>query len=189
MQDVEIFFVGRATAGKSTLIKELFRVKARIGRRPGVTTTPLRYQIEGLTITDFPGLGFRRDLKGYEHVVSNTIEHLVRSLDRLVIGVHVIDAVSFLKVVRQHAVPLDVEIFEYLLELDIDPIIAVNKVDKLKTLDESMDTIVSQLGMLPPYKQWIDRVVPVSAKTGQVTTLRRLLTQRIQGAGNSFSRP
>ncbi len=180
MKNIEVIFVGRANAGNSTLIKVLFGFKARIGRRPGVTQTPRRYQLEGLAVTDFPGLGFTRDLRGYEREVSKTIEHLVRDLDRPVIGVHVIDAVSFLEVAQRHTVPLDVEIFEYLLDLDIDPIVAVNKVDKLKTLEESMDAIVAWLGMLPPYKQWTDRVVPVSAKRVQVAALRRILKQRIQ---------
>ncbi|MGZ4933573.1 MAG: GTP-binding protein EngB [Halobacteriota archaeon] len=185
MQSIEIVFVGRANAGKSTLIKELFGCKARIGRRPGVTRAPVRYQLKGVTVTDLPGLGFTRDLKGYERLVSKTIEHLVNDLDRQVIGVHVIDAVSFLEVVRRHDVPLDIEIFEYLLDLDIDPIVAVNKVDKLKALEESMNTIVFQLGMFPPYKQWKDRVVQVSAKKGQVAALSHLLKQRIQDVANA----
>ncbi len=185
MKNIEIFFVGRANAGKSTLIKELFGIKARIGRRAGVTQTPVRYQLEGLAVTDFPGLGFTRDLKGYERVVSKTIEHMVKDFDRSVISVHVIDAVSFLEIIQRHAVPLDVEIFEYLLDLDIDPIVAVNKIDKLTALEASMDTIASRLGMLPPYKQWTDRIVPVSAKKGQVAMLRSLLKQRIQDAVNA----
>lgn len=185
MKSIEIVFVGRANAGKSTLIKELFGFKARIGRRPGVTRSPVRYQLKGLAVTDFPGLGFTRDLKGYERLVTKTIGHLVKDIDRQVIGVHVIDATSFLEVLQQHAVPLDVEIFEYLLDLDIDPIVAVNKVDKLKALEESMNTIVFQLGMFPPYKQWKDRVVQVSAKKGQVATLRRLLKQRMQDVANA----
>ncbi|MDD1720556.1 MAG: GTP-binding protein EngB [Euryarchaeota archaeon] len=184
MKSIEIVFIGRANAGKSTLIKELFGFKARIGRRPGITRAPLRYQLEGLAVTDFPGLGFKRDLKGYERLVSETIEHMVKDLDRQIIGVHVIDAVSFMAILQRHAVPLDVEIFEYLLDLDIDPIVAVNKIDKLKVLDETMNTIVSRLGMLPPYKQWTDRVVPISAKRRQVDALRRLLKQRIQNMAN-----
>ncbi len=186
MTYIEIAVVGRANAGKSTLIKTLFGLKARAGRRPGVTRTPVRYQLDGLAVTDFPGLGFTRELRGYERVVARTIEHLVNDLDRHVIGVHVIDAASFLATLQRHTVPLDVEIFEYLLDLDIDPIVAVNKIDKLEAVDESMNTIVLQLGMFPPYKQWADRVVPASAKKGQVAALRRLLKQRIQDVTNAY---
>ncbi len=184
MKTTEIFFVGRANAGKSTLIKELFGCKARTGRRPGITKMPIRYQLEGLTVTDFPGLGFRRDLRGFEHLVNDTLVHMVTNLNHQIIGVHVIDAVSFLNVLERHTVPLDVDIFEYLLDLDLDPIVAVNKVDKLKTLEESLNTIVARLGMLPPYKQWADRVVPVSAKKRSVAALRRLIKQRIQSVAN-----
>jgi len=189
MKSIEIFFVGRANAGKSTLIKELFGCKARAGRRPGITKMPIRYQLEGLAVTDFPGLGFRRDLKGFESLVGETIEYKVKDLDHQIVGVHVIDAVSFLNVLQRHSVPLDIDIFEYLLDLDIDPIVAVNKVDKLKRLEESMNAIVSRLGMLPPYKQWTDRVVPVSAKKGSVAALRRLIKQRVQGIVNASIGP
>ncbi len=184
MKGIEIVFVGRANAGKSTLIRELFGLKPRIGRRAGVTQTPVRYEREGFAVTDFPGLGFARELKNYERVVSETIEHLVKDLDKHIIGVHVIDAVSFLGVLQRHALPLDVEIFEYLLDLDIDPIVAVNKIDKLKTCEEGMNTIVLPLGMFPPYKQWADRVVPISAKKGQVAALKRALAQRMQDVKN-----
>jgi len=178
MSDIEIFFIGRVNAGKSTLIKELFGLKTRIGRRPGVTQTPIRYQINNLTVTDLPGLGLKRGLKSYGAIVPEMIDYARQNKRRQLLGVHVIDARSFIDVLETHSVPLDVLIFEYLLDLEIEPIVAINKMDKIRAPELSMDAIVSRLGMLPPYKQWADRVVPVSAKKGQVSQLAWLLNQR-----------
>jgi len=178
MSYTEIFFIGRVNAGKSTLIKKLFGLKTRVGGRPGVTQTPIRYQINNLTITDLPGLGFKRGLKSYGTIVPEMIDYARQNTRRQLLGVHVIDARSFIDVLEAHSTPLDVEIFEYLLDLEIEPIVAVNKMDKIREPELSMDAIVSRLGMLPPYKQWADRVVPVSAKKGQVGQLAWLLKQR-----------
>ena len=94
--------------------------------------------------------------------------------------VQIIDAKSFLKIIERHSRPLDVDLFEYLLDLEIDPIVAINKMDKIEAHEANLNNIVSQLGMLPPYRQWIDRVAPISAKKHDVSELRWLINCRIQ---------
>jgi GTP-binding protein EngB required for normal cell division len=94
--------------------------------------------------------------------------------------VQIIDAKSFLKIVERHSRPLDVELYEYLLDFEIDPIVAINKMDKIEAHEANLNKIVSQLGMLPPYRQWIDRVAPISAKKHDVSELRWLITHRLQ---------
>ena len=54
----EIIFVGRSNVGKSSLLRELFGAKVRVGKRPGVTLRPAHIQISDLLITDMPGFGF-----------------------------------------------------------------------------------------------------------------------------------
>jgi hypothetical protein len=56
--------------------------------------------------------------------------------------------------------------------------------DKIEEPEASLDKIVSLLGMLPPYKQWADRVVPISAKQHDVAQLRWLISHRLQGMKN-----
>ena len=51
----EIIFVGRSNVGKSSLLRELFGAKVRVGKRPGVTLRPTYIQISDLLITDMPG--------------------------------------------------------------------------------------------------------------------------------------
>jgi hypothetical protein len=58
--------------------------------------------------------------------------------------------------------------------------------DKIEEPEASLDKIVSLLGMLPPYKQWADRVVPISAKQHDVAQLKWLISHRLQGMKNKI---
>ncbi len=183
MKEFEILFVGRSNVGKSTLIRELFRVRPRVGRRPGVTITPTNYQLNDLIITDLPGFGFMSGVEEFERVKDEIIRYVERYHERVLVGIHVIDASAFIKIADRHEMPIDLEIFDFLLDLNIDTILALNKMDKVRNPDKELNEIVLKLGMLPPYRQWIDRVAPVSAKKSEVHTLKKLLVKRFHNAG------
>jgi len=187
MKEIEVFFVGRANAGKSAVLKELFGLKTRVGRRPGVTRAPMRYRLDSFIVIDLPGIGFRRGLNGYRRVLSAVIEGERHERRPRSLGVQVIDGKSFLEITERHLKPLDADLFEYLLDFGIDPIIAINKMDKIEEHDASLDKIVSQLGMLPPYKQWADHVVPISAKQHDVAQLKWLILHRVQDMKNKIA--
>jgi small GTP-binding protein len=183
MSEIEILFVGRSNVGKSTLIRELFRVRPRVGRRPGVTITPTNYLLNDFIITDLPGFGFMSGVEGFERIKDEIIKYLEQHHQRVLMGIHVIDASAFIEIAKRHEVPVDVEIFDFLSDLNIDTILAVNKMDKIKNPDKELNEIVSKLGLLPPYKQWIDRVAPVSAKKSEVYLLKKLIVKRLHYVG------
>ena len=180
MKRIELFFVGRTNAGKSTVIKELFGLKTRMGKNPGVTKVPVRYGLGNLIVTDLPGIGFRRGLISFQSMLRDITENTHDKRQQPPLVVQIIDAKSFLKIVERHSRPLDVDLYEYLLDFEIDPIVAINKMDKIEAHEANLNKIVSQLGMLPPYRQWIDRVAPISAKKHDVSELRWLINYRIQ---------
>jgi GTP-binding protein EngB required for normal cell division len=99
----------------------------------------------------------------------------------------VLDAKSFAQVVDRWEgrgeIPIDVEMFQFLRELDIDVIAAVNKVDKIKDIDNVMDGVAVRLGLLSPWRQWLDILAPVSAKKGDIKAVTVLIRNRIHDLG------
>jgi len=80
-------------------------------------------------------------------------------------------------------IPVDIELFEFLSDLDIDTVIAANKMDLVTDRDDALDQIVERFDFLPPWRQWIDTVAPVSAKKGDVSQLAVLVRARLHQIG------
>ncbi|MCD1294932.1 GTP-binding protein [Methanocella sp. CWC-04] len=184
----EIVFIGRSNVGKSTLMRELLGAKVRVGKRPGVTQKPNFYEYKDLLITDMPGYGY---MKGVEHAKQERIKDLIVKYfedhaSRIVCAVQVIDAKSFADIVDRWdgrgEIPIDIELNEFLHDLNIDVIIAANKIDKIdpKDMDTVLDDVVERLKMYPPWSGWLDRLAPITAKKGDVDHLRYLLKNRLR---------
>lgn len=180
----EIIFVGRSNVGKSTLIRKLTGKRLRIGKRPGVTRKPLSIPYQNYKITDMPGFGFMSGVsEESQEAIKNSIVHYIEeNASNIALAVIVVNAASFSEIVDRWAgrgeIPLEVELYEFLNELNIDVIVAANKIDKVRDIDRTLDGIAERLGMMPPWKQWLDRIVPVSAKKGDISRLKEL-TQKI----------
>lgn len=169
--------------GKSTLIRALTGKKIKTGRRSGVTRRISRLELNDLTIVDLPGYGFisgvPRNMQ--ERVKDTIVQYLEENADNIGLAVHVVDANSLDEIVQRWSsrgeIPLDVELLEFLCDLNLHVVVAVNKMDKIRNedVDHTLDVIVEHLGMLPPWRQWKDRVVPVSAKKGDVEVLKSLI--------------
>jgi len=183
----EIIFVGRSNVGKSTLITALTGKKLRIGRRPGVTRKPLHIPYRNVQITDMPGFGFMSGVseESREAIKDNIIHYIENNAGNIVLAVMVVNAASFAEIVDRWAgrdeIPVEIELFEFLHELDIDVVVAANKIDKVKNVDETLDGIAERLGMMPPWKQWLDKIVPLSAKKGEVRRLKELMQKKLDG--------
>jgi len=185
----EIIFVGRSNVGKSTLIRSLTGKSVPVGRRPGVTLKPLHLQFNDLLITDMPGFGFMSGVKERKQDIVKTkfVRYIEQNKDSIFIVILVLDAKSFAQVVDRWEgrgeIPVDVEMFQFLRELDIDVIAAVNKVDKIKDIDNVMDGVAVRLGLLSPWRQWLDILAPVSAKKGDIKAVTVLIRNRIHDLG------
>ncbi|PPA80275.1 MAG: putative GTP-binding protein EngB [ANME-2 cluster archaeon HR1] len=185
----EIIFVGRSNVGKSTLIRSLTGKSVPVGRRPGVTLKPLHLQFNDLLITDMPGFGFMSGVKERKQDIVKTkfVRYIEQNKDNIIIVILVLDAKSFAQVVDRWEgrgeIPVDVEMFQFLRELDIDVIAAVNKVDKIKDIDNVMDGVAVRLGLLSPWRQWLDILAPVSAKKGDIKAVTVLIRNRIHDLG------
>lgn len=185
--NLEILFVGRSNVGKSSLIKELFGAKVRVGKRPGVTLRPFHVQLSDMLITDMAGFGFMSGVKDRKQdIVKDKIVHYIENnAERIKIGVLVIDGPSFPDIVdrwdERDQIPIDIEMFDFLRELGIDTLIAANKMDRIKESDYDplLDEIAIRMGLEPPWENWKHLIAPISAKKGDLKALKSLLKDRL----------
>jgi len=189
---MEIVLVGRSNVGKSSVIRQLTGKKIPIGKRPGVTRRITRYKVGRMEIVDMPGFGFMSGVPQplQEKIKTEIVHYLEKNRDRIMFAMEVIDARAFSEIVerwqRRGQIPVDVEMFSFLNELNLNPLVVANKIDLIQRgyRDVVLDDICDKLGLPPPWRQWIDTLVPVSAKTGEgIPELKRLIKQRIQDLG------
>jgi len=184
----EVVFCGRSNTGKSSLLRALYGFKTTVGRRPGVTLRPRTFSVGDLRVTDLPGFGFisgKGDDRG-EAVRTGVVRYLEERGESIACAVVVVDAGSFSEVVDRWTsrgeIPIELELYEFLQELEIPVIVAVNKMDKIPTIeiDPVLDGVGERLGLLPPWRQWLDIIVPVSAKRGDVQQLKQALRRTLE---------
>lgn len=185
----EIVLVGRSNVGKSTLFRLLTGKRVRVGRRPGVTVGPARAVVGNVVYVDMPGYGY---MKGAgKKVQEGTKDFIVRRFEEkaeeILLAIQVIDAASFVEIAdrweERGDIPLEVELFEFLTELDLAVVVAANKMDKVKDPDATLDEIAERLGMLPPWSQWKDKIAPISAKAGDIEPLKEIIRSRLPSRG------
>ena len=185
--NLEIIFVGRSNVGKSSLLKELLGAKVKVGKRPGVTLRPIHAQVSDLLITDMPGFGFMSGVKDRKQdiVKDKTVHYIEDNANRIEIGVLVIDGPAFPQIVERwdsrEQIPIDVEMFDFLREVGIETLVAVNKMDKAKENEYNplLDEIAAKLGLEPPWENWKHLIAPISAKKRDLKALQGLLRDRL----------
>jgi small GTP-binding protein len=189
---MELVLVGRSNVGKSSVIRRLTGKRVHVGRRPGVTRRISRYSCGKLDVVDMPGFGFMAGVSSgqQERTKTEIVRYIEQNRGKILIAIEVVDARAFSEIVERWEsrgqIPVDVEMFSFLQELGINPVVVVNKIDLIhpEERDRLLDDICEKLGMTPPWRQWLDIVVPMSAKTGEgVSDLRRVVREKLVGSG------
>lgn len=189
----KIVILGRSNVGKSSIIRGLTGKKVKVGKRPGVTREFNRIKLsKKLELVDMPGFGYISKVgeDEQERIKDEIVRYLENNADKILFAIQIIDASVFLEISsrwkERGQIPVSIELFSFLEELGLNPIVVANKIDKIKSseFDGIMDEICVELGLDPPWKQWIDTIVPTSARTGEgMDDLDKLVRQRIQEAG------
>jgi len=175
----EVVFAGRSNVGKSTLMRELTGHRFDTGRKPGVTREPNFYDwtSDDFLLTDLPGFGFMSgvDDARQEQIKTDVVRYVEEHADAILVAVLVLDGKAVVDVIDRHQdrgeVPYDIDMYGFFRDLGLPTVIAVNKMDKVDDADERLDEVADRFGLLPPWKQWRDRIAPMSAKRGDVDAL------------------
>jgi small GTP-binding protein len=182
----EVVLVGRSNVGKSTLMRLLTGHDFTTGKKPGVTRKPNHFDWNGpdFMFTDLPGFGFMTGVEAdhRESIKTDIVHYVEDNADNILAGILVVDGKAVIDIIDRHEakgdIPHDVEMFHFMQEVGIDPIVAVNKMDKVDDEDERLNDLCDRLGLYPPWRQWQDTICPISAKREQLDPLKEALRER-----------
>jgi small GTP-binding protein len=186
----EVVLLGRSNVGKSTLMRELTGHTFDTGQRPGVTQRPNHYDWapQDFVLTDLPGFGFMEGVpeSAREQIKTDIVRYIEAHASNIHVGILVLDGKAAVDIIDRHtgpeSIPHTVELFDFLQDVDIPTVIAVNKMDKIDDRDDRLDEIADRFGLYPPWKQWQDTIAPISAKRGSIEPLREAVHSHLRDA-------
>ncbi|HZW67876.1 MAG TPA: ribosome biogenesis GTP-binding protein YihA/YsxC [Pseudogracilibacillus sp.] len=156
----EIALAGRSNVGKSSFINRLLGRKnlVRTSSKPGKTRTLNFYNInDSLHFVDVPGYGYAKVSKQERNKWGKMMEAYFESREQLRAVVLVVDS-------RHKPTQEDVQMFDYMMYLDIPLLVVATKYDKLKKsqqhkhLKQIKSVLDAEANGVP--------VIPFSAVTG-----------------------
>jgi len=189
-RSAEVVLVGRSNVGKSTLMRELTGHTFDTGQRPGVTRSPNHYDWVGpaFVLTDLPGFGFIKGVPDEvrEQIKTDVVQYVEKNAEKILVGILVVDGKSVVDIIDRHSepdeIPHDVELFHFLREVGVEPVVAVNKMDKVDDEDERLNDLCDRLGLYPPWQQWQETIAPISAKRGNISALTEAVRHHLHEA-------
>lgn len=184
----KIVIAGRSNVGKSSLVRALTGVKLRVGKKPGVTLAPEMVEYKaGYTIVDLPGFGFMEGVdRRYREEVKDFIVHYLEESTDIALAIEIVNIVAFEDIAsrweKRGMIPFEVELFHFLQELGLGPIVAANKIDKLKPRERRgrLNSLCTRLELGEDWEEFRHVVVPLSATKGEgIRELMRLVDKRL----------
>jgi len=170
----EIAFSGRSNVGKSSLINRLVRRKqlARVSNTPGRTREVHFFRVnDDFVLVDLPGYGYARISKERQKEWLPLIEGYLRGSAQLRGVVQLLD-------VRHDPTEDDLQMLDFLAELETPTVVVATKVDKLSRSQarERLAVIAKRAGIDA------EQIIPFSATTGEgrdelAEAIRELVTQ------------
>lgn len=155
----EVAFAGRSNVGKSSLLNTLVRRKAfaRVSRTPGRTREINFFRVNShFVLADLPGYGYARISKEKKADWKPLIEGYLRHTATLAGVVQLLD-------IRRDPSDDDIQMLDYLAELELPTVAVLTKLDKVSRLeaDRRAGEIMRSLSLSK------DQVILFSASTGE----------------------
>jgi len=192
MEDFAWFlvFVGRPNAGKSSLISRLTSAKPVIGKKPGSTRRINTYKItKKFEVVDVPGWGKIHDrTQAYENRIKDQIVEFFETYKfQIPACILVIDAKSIIDVSerlsKKGIIPIDQELYAFLKDNKLIPIVAINKIDKIGEVEveRAVEYIKKLIDFENLPEEYQEAVITVSAKQGtNLDVLRDLIRKHLR---------
>jgi len=155
----EVAFAGRSNVGKSSLLNRLVRRKAfaRVSNTPGRTREINFFKVnDTFVLADLPGYGYAKVSKTRKAEWLPLIEGYLRASTALRGVVQLLD-------VRHHPSEEDLQMFDFLAEIEVPTIVALTKIDKLKPREVAKR--VHEIAVALRLED--DQMIPFSAETNQ----------------------
>ena len=155
----EVAFAGRSNVGKSSLLNRLVRRKAfaRVSNTPGRTREINFFKVNGtFVLADLPGYGYAKISKTRKAEWLPLIEGYLRASPALRGVVQLLD-------VRHHPSDEDIQMFDFLAEIEVPTVVALTKVDKLKPREVAKR--VHEIAVALRLED--EQMIPFSAETNQ----------------------
>jgi len=155
----EVAFAGRSNVGKSSLLNRLVRRKAfaRVSNTPGRTREINFFKVNGrFVLADLPGYGYAKISKTRKAEWLPLIEGYLRASPALRGVVQLLD-------VRHHPSDEDLQMLDFLAEIEAPTIVVLTKIDKLRPREvkERVHEIAVALRLED------EQLIPFSAETNQ----------------------
>ena len=124
----EIVFSGKSNVGKSSLINKLLYRKsiARVSATPGKSTTINFFRLKECRFADLPGYGYAKVARGEKERWADLVEGYFASERNIALIVQICD-------IRHSPTKDDIEMINFLYSTGYHFIIALTKLDKLKS--------------------------------------------------------
>ncbi len=185
----KVIVVGRSNVGKSTFVRLITgRKDVKVGKKPGVTLKINEYDMGDYILVDMPGFGYMAGVpKKVQEAIKDKIVHYIENhADEIATAVQIIDTKPFIEIVerwdKRGEIPIDLEMFDFITDLKISPILVANKMDKIKKdkWDEVLDSICEYLKCQPPWHQW-KFIVPAILKKGiGIEEIKKKINERVR---------
>ena len=155
----EVAFAGRSNVGKSSLLNRLVRRKAfaRVSNTPGRTRKINFFKVNGtFVLADLPGYGYAKISKTRKAEWLPLIEGYLRASPALRGVVQLLD-------VRHAPSEEDLQMLDFLAEIEAPTIVVLTKIDKLRSREvpERVHEIAVSLRLEE------EQLIPFSAETNQ----------------------
>jgi len=122
----EVVFVGRSNVGKSSLLNALYNQKiAYVGKTPGKTRLINFFNVDDTyTAVDVPGYGYAKRSQKEAIEYANMMDDYFSRIDKIHLVVMIVDS-------RIGLTKDDIQMKEYLEDMNLNYVIVANKIDKL----------------------------------------------------------